>query len=322
MTQASFSHAVFFPGQGAQKVGMAADLVERDARARAVFDRGREILGIDLLAICRDGPREDLSSTRLSQPAIFLHSMAVLELLNAGPFGTELPAQATAGLSLGEYSALVFAGSLSFEDALRLVARRGEAMQAACDQAAGAMAAVLGLDPAMVERVVDDERRKGLEIGCANFNSPVETVISGERGAVETVSAALKEAGARRVVPLDVAGAYHSPLMAPATREMAPLIEAVEIRPPRLPFYANVSGDRVTDPEEIRRGLIAQIESPVRFSGLVRAMIDRGDWTSARALELGPGRVIQGLARKIDAGLHVEPIGASEDLDKSEVLPL
>lgn len=322
MTSTTLLHAVLFPGQGAQKIGMAVDLVERDPRARAVFDRGREVLGFDILAVCRDGPREALSSTRVSQPAIFLHSMALLELLEAGSFGSRLPAAATAGLSLGEYSALVFAGALEFEEALRLVGKRGEAMQAACDATQGTMAAVLGLLPDVVDRVIEDLRHDGAAVGCANFNSPSETVISGERGAVEAASSALREAGARRVVPLDVAGAYHSPLMAAATRAMTPLLEGATIRSPRVPFYSNALGARAADPEEIRRGLTAQIESPVRWEASLRAMVASGDWTSGRALELGPGRVIQGLVRKIDPALNVESIGTSEDLDKSEVLPL
>lgn len=318
-------HAFLFPGQGAQAMGMGVELADALPVARAVFDRGREVLGLDVLSICRDGPREELDSTRISQPAIFLHSMAVLEAIGekagcgAETFGTRLPATATAGLSLGEYSALVFAGALSFEEALRLVGRRGQFMQEACDAASGAMVSVLGLPAAEVEGVVDKARAEGFDVSLANYNSPVQTVVSGQEAAVEEVAERLRTAGARRTVPLRVAGAYHSPLMATATARMRGLIEAAEIRAPRLPFYQNRSGDRVEDPEDIRRGLIEQIESPVRWSQLVQAMVRDG---VRSALEIGPGKVLQGLVRGVDRSVPVTPIGDLEALDKSEVLPL
>jgi [acyl-carrier-protein] S-malonyltransferase len=316
-------YAIFFPGQGAQSLGMAADLADSNPRARRVFDLAREILGWDVLEVCRSGPTEILDSTRVSQPAIFLHSMAVLESLGRGPFGADISAvAATAGLSLGEYSALVFAGALTFEEAISLVARRGELMQAACEAEAGTMAAVLGAKPDLVERVVAELGANGHRVGVANFNSPAETVISGTIADVEVASEALRIAGARRIVPLRVAGAYHSPLMQSAAQGMQPFLAAAKIRSPRWPFYANAVGARLTDPEEIRQGLMRQIAGSVRWSQSVSAMIADGVWTSKKALELGPGKVVQGLVRKIEADAEVLSCGRVEDLDKIGVLPL
>lgn len=316
--------AFLFPGQGAQFRGMAVDLAEQCPEAREVFERGREVLGVDLLRVSREGPDEELNSTRLSQPAIFLHSMAVLEVLarrrgSAQSFGQGLDAQATAGLSLGEYSALVFAGALRFEDALEIVARRGEYMQEACDACPGAMASVLGLSTERVEDVVAEAQGRGLSVGIANYNSPSQTVISGEAAAVQEASQRLTEAGARRIVPLKVAGAYHSPLMAAATAKLAPLLDAVVIRPPRLPFFANVSGERADDPETVRRGLKLQVESAVRWEQSLRGMLAAG---VSSALELGPGTVLAGLMRTVDRSVVVESVGDPEALDKLKVLPV
>ncbi|MBN1442635.1 MAG: ACP S-malonyltransferase [Planctomycetes bacterium] len=316
--------AFLFPGQGAQAVGMAVDLVEASAKARAVFDRGREVLGLDILAVCRGGPDEELNSTRVSQPAIFLHSMAALEVLRARRGGErlgvpDLPAAATAGLSLGEYSALVFAGSLGFEDALRLVVRRGEAMQEACDEERGTMASILGKTAGEVEDVINEMRAEGLKVGIANYNSPGQTVISGGADAVDRAVERLKDRGARRVVELRVAGAYHSPLMASATRKMQPLLREVEISEPRIPFFGNFWGRQVSRPEEIREGLLRQIESPVRWEQCMGAMLALG---IGRGLEVGPGRVLQGLAKNIDRSFDVIPAGTLEALDKSDVVAL
>jgi len=324
------THAYLFPGQGAQTRGMGVDLVEAHPEARSVFEAGREVLGFDVYAICRDGPDDELNSTRVSQPAIFLHSMGVLEVLGKhlgvdAAYGTALPASAAAGLSLGEYSALVFAAAMTFEDALFLVGKRGEYMQEACDAEEGSMASVIGLTASQVEEVVADAvgdgNRAGLEVGIANYNSPSQTVISGERRAVEETVEKLKAAGARRAVMLQVAGAYHSPLMASAARKMEPLLEKVTISPPRVPFFGNYSGDQVSDPDQIRRGLTHQIDSAVRWDQSVRAMIENGV-VGGGALEIGPGRVIRGLMRNIDSSVSVQSIGDVEALDKLEVLPL
>ncbi len=319
------SAAFLFPGQGAQVLGMAVDLVEACPQARAVFDRGREILGFDVLGVCRDGPADELNSTRVSQPAIFLDSMALLEVLGdrAGAcgtgYGTGLAAAAAAGLSLGEYSALVFAGSLTCDDALNLVARRGEYMQEACDAEKGSMASILGLDAPRVEEEVDRATAARHRVGIANYNSPAQTVISGSEESVAETAERLKAAGARRVVMLPVAGAYHSSLMGEATRKMKPLLEEVPIQPPRIHFYGNYEGGAVSDPEAIRRGLILQIENPVRWHQSMQALLATG---VRSALEVGPGRVIQGLLRGIERAFEVRSIADLETLDNVEVVPV
>ena len=314
--------ACLFPGQGAQAVGMAADLCAASERAREVFRRGGEILGVDILSICSEGPAEELNATRLSQPAIFLQSMAVLEALAErrgleGGFGRGLAASAASGLSLGEYSALVFAGALEFEDALEVVGKRGEFMQEACDQSDGTMAAVVGMSVDEIEAVVAAAREDGCEAGVANYNSPAETVISGAGAGVEECSRRLEEAGARKVVALRVAGAYHSVLMESATRKLQPWLDELTISPPRLPFFANYSGARVEDPEEIREGLLRQIENPVRWEQCVRGVLDLGCST---ALEVGPGKVLRGHVRKIDRDAVVESIGTLESLDNLQAV--
>jgi [acyl-carrier-protein] S-malonyltransferase len=305
--------AFLFSGQGAQVVGMADGLLAASPRARALFDRGREVLGIDIERICREGPPEELNSTRVSQPAIFLHSMAILSASSesgpnkmASPEGTfgayrNFAASAAAGLSLGEYSALVFAGSLEFEEALEIVGARGRFMQEACDLEPGGMVSIIGLSADKVEEAVARGRSAG-PIGIANYNAPNQLVISGARAALEAASAAAKEMGCRRAIALRVAGAYHSPLMAPATARLRPLLERARILAPRLPFYSNVSGAEVQRPEEIRDFLIRQVESPVRWENILRGMAARG---IDRALEVGPGQVLAGLARSIDCGITV-----------------
>jgi [acyl-carrier-protein] S-malonyltransferase len=305
------TRAVLFPGQGAQFPGMAADLIDAHPEARAVFEKGREVLGRDIVRVLREGPEEDLNSTRTSQPAIFLHSMAVLEVLGKelgvkGRYGSGLPALATAGLSLGEYSALVFAGAIDFEDALRVVAARGELMQEACDATRGTMASVIGLPAGKVEEVVAAARAEGLLAGIANYNSPDQTVVSGEEGAVDDLVGRLEKAGARRAIRLKVAGAYHSPLMAAAARKLEPHLEALAIRAPRLPFFSNVTGGEVADPEAIRTGLMRQVESPVRWSDIVLGLLARG---MGSALEAGPGRVLAGLLRGFRRDLEVASVG-------------
>jgi [acyl-carrier-protein] S-malonyltransferase len=305
--------AFLFPGQGAQIVGMADRVLAESPRARRLFDRGREVLGFDIARICREGPEEELDSTRVSQPAIFLHSLALLDVLSeregrGGEFGRDIPAAAAAGLSLGEYSALVFVGSLEFEEALEIVGARGRFMQEACDRQPGGMVSILGLAAEKVEAAVAKARGLG-PIGIANYNSPNQIVISGAREALDAASAAAKELGCRRAIPLRVAGAYHSPLMASATRQLEPLLRKARIRAPRLPFYANVPGDEIADPEAIQDFLIRQVESSVRWEGIVRNMVGRG---IDRAVEVGPGRVLAGLAKSIAPQMEVT--SAEDDL--------
>lgn len=306
-------YTLLFPGQGAQALGMAADLVDARPEAKRIFERGREVLGRDILEICRSGPEEELHSTRTSQPAIFLHSLAVLEVLgadlNLGRFCEKLPALATAGLSLGEYSALVFAGALDFEDALRIVGLRGQLMQEACDAARGTMASIIGLPAARVEEVVAGAQKAGHQVGVANYNSPDQTVISGEIGAVDATIKLLEAAGARRAIRLKVAGAYHSVLMAPATRKLEPHLRALRVKAPRLPFYSNVAGALVSDPEVIRENLLRQVESSVRWEQILRALVDRG---MRKALEVGPGKVLAGLCRGVAKEIEVTSVGTLE----------
>jgi len=306
--------AYLFPGQGAQSVGMADRLLALSDRARRVFARGREVLGFEIERICREGPEEELNLTRVSQPAIFIHSMALLEAAHersgaAGAFGEGFPASAAAGLSLGEYSALVFAGSLDFETALSIVAVRGRYMQDACDRQPGGMVSILGLSEAKVLAAVGKGRALG-PIGIANYNAPNQLVISGAKEALDAAAAAAKELGARRAIPLRVAGAYHSPLMASATEKLAPLIRRAAIRAPRLPFFPNVLGEEIRDPEAIRDCLIRQVESPVRWEMTLRAVAARG---IDRALEVGPGRVLAGLARSTDCGIAVTSSAEDEE---------
>ena len=288
---------------------MAVDLVDAYPEARAVFEAGKKVLGRDILEVCRAGSEAELNSTRISQPAIFLHSVAVLRVLDET---MEIPALAAAGLSLGEYSALVCVRSVEFAEALQIVALRGEYMQEACDSSSGTMASVIGLKVARVEEVVARARADGLNIGIANYNSPDQTVISGEVGAVDVTVKRLEEAGARRAIRLKVAGAYHSPLMASATQKLRPHLEKLAIRAPKVPFYSNVTGAETTSPEQIRKNLLLQIENPVRWEQTLRLLLARG---IGRALELGPGRVLAGLMRSVSREFHVVPVGTCEQVN-------
>lgn len=289
---------------------MARSFLESSPRSRELFELGSRRLDLDLIEAVLEGPEDLLGSTRVSQPAIFLHSMAVLDALGQRlgsdqRFARELRVGATAGLSLGEYSALVCAGSLDFEEALEVVVARGRYMQEACDESRGTMVSLLGLESSKVEEAVSRAASKGI-VGIANYNSPDQTVLSGEAVAVEEAARVARELGCRRAIPLRVAGAYHSPLMASATAKLRPALENLAIRPPRCAFYANVSGQRVGDPEEIRAGLIRQVERPVRWVDTIRAMV--GDGLEV-GLELGPGKVIAGLVRNVDRGVRVLSVG-------------
>lgn len=280
-------NAYVFPGQGAQSVGMGKDLYDHNETVRAMFERANELLGFRITDLMFAGTPDDLKQTKVTQLAVFLHSVAMATALGVEP-------EAVAGHSLGEFSALVVSGALSFEEGLLLVSKRALAMQAACEQVEGTMAAVLGLSDEAVEAVC--EAAEGVVV-AANYNCPGQLVISGERGAVETACAKAKEAGARRALPLPVGGAFHSPLMEPAREELARAIEAADFRTPRCPIYQNVDAEPHTDPVEIKQNLIAQLTAPVRWTQIVRRMVADG-FTSFT--ELGPGTVLQGLVRKID----------------------
>lgn len=286
-------NAYVFPGQGAQAVGMGKDLYDSNAEVRAMFERANELLGFRITDLMFAGTPDDLKQTKVTQPAVFLHSVAMATALGVEP-------EAVAGHSLGEFSALVVSGALSFEEGLMLVSKRAMAMQQACEAVKGTMAAVLGLSDEQVEAVC--AATEGVVV-AANYNCPGQLVISGEQGAVEEACAKAKEAGARRALPLPVGGAFHSPLMEPAREELAEAIAAADFRTPRCPIYQNVDAAPHTDPEEIKQNLIAQLTAPVRWTQIVRRMVEDG---VIHFTELGPGTVLQGLIRKVSGEVEVE----------------
>lgn len=285
--------ACVFPGQGAQYVGMGKDLYEQNETVRALFERANEVLGFRITDIMFAGTAEELKQTKVTQPAVFLHSVAMAAALGVTP-------EAVAGHSLGEFSALVVSGALTFEEGLRLVAKRAEAMQQACEAVPGTMAAVLNLSDEAVEAAC--AAVEGVVV-AANYNCPGQLVISGEVSAVEAACVKCKEAGARRALVLPVGGAFHSPLMEPAREALARAIAAADFQTPRCPIYQNVDAKPHTDPVEIRTNLIAQLTAPVRWTQIVQQMTADGVDTY---LELGPGTVLQGLIRKVEGSVTVE----------------
>ncbi|MBP5389841.1 MAG: ACP S-malonyltransferase [Bacteroidales bacterium] len=288
--------AYVFPGQGSQFSGMGRPLYEGNTVARAMFERANEVLGFRITEIMFEGSDEALRATDVTQPSIFLHSVILAATL------PDFRPDMVAGHSLGEFSALAAAGAMTFEDALRLVAARARAMQRCCEAVPGTMAAVIGLPNETVEEVC--ARVDGLVIP-ANYNSPGQVVISGEREAVAAACAALKEAGAKRALPLPVSGAFHSPLMEPARVELAAAIEATPFQAPRCPVYQNVSAQAETEPEAIKANLLRQLTSPVRWTQSVEAMLADG---AGEFIETGPGAVLQGLVKRIapaDAGVVI-----------------
>ncbi|MHC1778243.1 MAG: ACP S-malonyltransferase [Lentimicrobium sp.] len=280
--------AYVFPGQGAQFVGMGKDLYDGNALAKEMFEKANDILGFRITDLMFAGTDEDLRQTRVTQPAIFLHSVILAKTLGEG-FQPEM----TAGHSLGEFSALVAAGALSFEDGLKLVYARAMAMQKACEAEPSTMAAIIGLDDARVEEVL-----AGIDevVVPANYNSPGQLVISGSLKGIEVACEQLKAAGARRALPLKVGGAFHSPLMEPARVELAAAINATAFSVPVCPVYQNVTGKPYTDPAQIRENLVAQLTAPVRWTQSVQNMVADGGNVF---VEVGPGTVLQGLVKKI-----------------------
>lgn len=289
--------AYVFPGQGSQFVGMGKDLYENSPKAKELFDKANEILGFSITDMMFFGTDEDLKQTKVTQPAIFLHSVILKEVL-----GENFKPDMVAGHSLGEFSALVSAGVLSFEDGLKLVSKRALAMQEACGIKAGTMAAVLGLEDSKVEEIC--KNTQGIVV-AANYNCPGQLVISGEVESVNLACVALKEAGAKRALVLPVSGAFHSELMLPAKQELALAIEQIEFKTPICPVYQNVTTTAVTSPSEIKQNLIAQLTAPVKWTQSVENMVKDG---ASIFTEVGPGKVLQGLVSKISKEVQFETI--------------
>jgi [acyl-carrier-protein] S-malonyltransferase len=297
--------AFLFPGQGAQAVGMGRVLYDALPAARRLYDQAESILGYDLAAICFEGPAERLDSTIHSQPGLYVTSLAALEWLKAHAPDAVAECQGAAGLSLGEYPALTFASALSFEDGLRVVQRRGEAMQAAADLQPSGMVSVLGLEPARLETLCEATRQAGEVLQVANLLCPGNTVVSGDRAACERLAERAVAEGAMRTIPLSVAGAFHTPLMASAVERLREALAAVEILPPRIPVYSNVDAQPHADPEEIRELLTRQVVAPVLWEQTMRNLLSAG---FERFYEVGPGRVLAGLLKRVQRKLVCENV--------------
>ncbi len=297
--------AFIFPGQASQYVGMGKDLYENSQIAREIFDEAEEILGFELKRICFEGPEEELKRTKVTQPAIFVHSYIVSKLING-----KLKADMTAGHSLGEYSALVYAGVLSFEDALKIVKLRGELMQKAGEENPGTMAAIVGLEDVKV-REICEEVKDGV-VQPANFNAPGQIVISGEVEAVKKAMELAQKAGAKMVKELVVSGAFHSPLMESAKEKLKEALDEVKFHKPSIPVYFNVTAKPAFEPEEIKNLLYLQITSPVLWSQIIVNMASDG---ATKFYEIGPGKVLQGLVKRIISNVEIAGFDKLNDIE-------
>jgi [acyl-carrier-protein] S-malonyltransferase len=303
------SIAFQFPGQGSQTVGMGADLADGHPEARELFDEADDILGFELSRLCWEGPEDKLRATENAQPALLTHGVAaarVLVSLGVAP-------AAAAGHSLGEFTAHVAAGSLDFADALRLVRVRGEAMAAAGRERPGTMAAIIGLDETRVEGLCEEAREQGEVLVAANYNSPGQIVISGSVDAVRRVVSGAKEHGARMAIELQVSGAFHSPLMAPAVEALREALDAIQVRPASIPVVANVNARPVSDPAAIRERLVEQVSGAVRWTECVLALRDMG---VRKLVEPGPGHVLTGLVKRIDRSLEGHVAGTGHQIEE------
>lgn len=287
--------AYIFPGQGAQFTGMGKDLYENSAKAKSLFQQANDVLGFDITKIMFEGTADELKETKVTQPAIFLHSTILAEVM-----GSNFQPDMVAGHSLGEISALVANRTIAFSDGLKLVYKRALAMQKACEQTPSTMAAVLGLEDHLVEEICANT--SGIVV-AANYNCPGQLVISGDINAVGAACESLIEAGARRALILPVGGAFHSPLMESAREELAAAIEATQFTAPACPIYQNVSTFAVTEPSEIKENLIFQLTAPVKWTQSIQNMIKDG---ATKFIEVGPGNVLQGLVKKIDRNVETE----------------
>ena len=298
--------AFLFPGQGAQHVGMGKSIAERYSAARSLYDRANELLGYDLAQLCFEGPAEELDSTIISQPALFVTSLAALEMLRADSPEVVLSCEMTAGLSLGEYTALVFAGTMTFEDGLRVVQRRGQAMQEAADATPSGMVSILMLDREKVEIICREAGSAGI-LQTSNYLCPGNIVLSGDNTACERAAELAEQAGGR-AVPLAVAGAFHTDIMKPADVRLAEALAGIPIKSPEIPVVSNVDAATHDDPDELRELLVRQVISPVLWEDSMQVMISRG---VTEFYEIGPGRVLRGLLKRMDRKIPCTTINDS-----------